>query len=55
MGKCHLKIRYHKRRLCLKNDHVMNMALEHHEYKGFHSEIFFEGGASNLVICISPV
>ena len=33
MGKYHLKIRYHKRGLCLKNDCIMNMTLLHHEYK----------------------
>ena len=34
MGKCHLKIRYHKRGLCLKNDCVTNMTVLCHEYKG---------------------
>ena len=34
MGKCHLKIKYHKRGLCLKNDCVVNMTVLHHEYKG---------------------
>ena len=34
MGKCHLKIRYHKRGLCLKNDCIMNMAVLHHKYNG---------------------
>ena len=29
-----LKIKYHKRGLCLKKDCVMNMTVLHHEYKG---------------------
>ena len=36
MGNCHLKIKYHKRVLCLKNDCVMNVTrtVLRHEYKG---------------------
>ena len=41
MVKCHLKIKYHKKGLCLKNDCVMNVTVLHHEYKGLHSDIFF--------------
>ena len=33
MAKCHFKIRYHKRWLCLKNDCVMNMTVLRHAYK----------------------
>ena len=34
MGKSHLKIRYHKKGLCLEKDCVMNMTVLRHEYKG---------------------
>ena len=34
MGKSHLKIRYHKRVLCLKKDCIINMTVLRHEYKG---------------------
>ena len=34
MGKCHLKIRYHKRGFCPTNDSIMNMTVLHHEYTG---------------------
>ena len=33
MRMCPLKIRYHKRGLCLKNDCVMNMTVLRHAYK----------------------
>ena len=33
MGKSHLKIKYHQRRLCLKTDRAMNVTVLHHEYK----------------------
>ena len=32
MGKCYLKIRYHKRGLCLKKDCLENVTVEHREY-----------------------
>ena len=34
MGMSHLKIRYHKRGLCLNKDCIINMTVLHHEYKG---------------------
>ena len=48
MGKSQLKIRYHKRGLCLKKDCVMNMIVLHHEYKGVSGVIV--GGKRGGVI-----
>ena len=44
MGKSHLKIKYHKRELCLKKDCIMNMTVLRHECKGGCILIFLRGG-----------
>ena len=41
MGKCYLKIKYHKRGLYLKKDCFMNMTVLRHEYRG---GCIFRGG-----------
>ena len=43
--KCHLKIRYHERGLCLKNYCVMNMTIPSLKYKGGCVLTFWGGGA----------
>ena len=48
VGQCHLKIRYHKRGLCLKNDCVMNMTVECHEYRGGCILTFSFGGRGDI-------
>ena len=48
MGKCHYKIKYHKRVLCPNNDCVTNVTVLGHEYKGGCILTFSLGGGGNL-------
>ena len=50
IGKNHLKIRFHKRGLCLKKDCIMNMTALHHDYKEGCIVTFLRGGGGIILI-----